>query len=112
MTSCFCDQFCQVKSQLSTESGTLSSQSDVLSCNLFVSAQALGSAGIVKQVVKGRHVARVEVTGGTWSFNMDLLRFVTKGGQSKGKLECWPTGLKPFQESTRQIRTCVHKDKP
>ena len=43
--------------------------------------QTLGQAGIVKNVVKSRHVAKVEVTGGSWTYNLDVLRFVTKGGK-------------------------------
>ena len=43
--------------------------------------QTIGQAGIVKSVVKSRHVAKVEVTGGSWTYNLDVLRFVTKGGK-------------------------------
>ena len=43
--------------------------------------QTLGQAGIVKTVVKSRHVGKVEVTGGSWAYNLDVLRFVTKGGK-------------------------------
>ena len=43
--------------------------------------QTLGQAGIVKSVVKSRHVAKVEVTGGSLTYNLDVLRFVTKGGK-------------------------------
>ena len=39
----------------------------------------------MKTVVKSRHVAKVEVTGGSWTYNLDVLRFVTKGGKRNSR---------------------------
>ncbi len=43
--------------------------------------------------MKSRNVAKVEVTGGSWTFNLDLLRLVTRGGQL-AILECKLKGTK------------------